>query len=113
MKHILNINEAISGTVSTDNLWVVKTYINIDISTVYASKRTAQNEKDRLDKDAIEYYKKIFNSKLDRYDTLEKFIERNSPKYKVVTLYDAIEEIKEYIIEETEDSHASRNEPDY
>jgi len=112
MKHLKSINESISGTISTNNLYVVKTYINIEIMTVYASKRTAQKEKDRLDKEATDYYKKNYNTK-DPHDTLELFIERNAPKYRVISLYDAIEEIKDYIKEETEEGFHSHGYSSY
>ena len=112
MKHLMNLNEAISGTISTDKLYVVKTYITTDISTVYASKRTAQREKDRLDKEVKDYYEKNFN-KLDPHDTLENYIERNAPKYKVITLCDAIEQIKDYVREDVEDGFSSHGDPSY
>ena len=109
MKHIKKINEAISGTISTTQLYVVKTYTQTDLSTVYSSKRTAQKEKDRLDKEAYDGYKKNFDefttSKPIRSknnlnsDTFEDFLDRNAPKYKIMTLYDAIEEIQDYVRE--------------
>jgi len=112
MKHIRGINEAISGTIETNKLYVV-THGGTDISIVYASKRTAELEKKRLEKDAHTYYENNFKSNIDQHDTLKKFIERNAPKYKVQMLYDAIEDIINIIRNDVEDSFASHENPSY
>jgi hypothetical protein len=111
MKHIKKLNEAISGTISTSDLYVVKTYSDTDISTLYASKRTAEKELKRLNQEHYDYYKKLYKSVPN--DTFDDYYNRNVPKYKVMTLYDAIEDIKNYIKEDIHDEYSSHGDPSY
>jgi len=93
--------------ISTQELFVIKTPTSTDICIVYTSKSDAEEVCERLKEESYQYYRKIHKNMSD--DEFEAYMKTWSPKHRVVTLYDAIDEVIDCI----KDEYSSHGNPGY
>ena len=85
MKYIKNINEAVSGEISTNDLYVVKSYRDIDINVVYSSKSDAQSNCDKQNDEWYKYQRNLHKKMKDK--EFEEYFKTFSNTKRIVTLY--------------------------
>lgn len=101
--------EVNDNSIKTTDIWVVFKYGDYDIDKVYLNKTDAEKAAELQTKEYYDYYRNVNKNMTDKeYDDYYKQEHKNRT-WNAMSLYDAIDLIKEYI----NDDYASHNNEDY
>lgn len=95
MGKIKKFNELNINGLSTNDIWVIHQYGDNDIKEIFLKKEDADKASEQLTFEYYNYYRSL-NKRMTN-DEFEQYFIHYKDKFKVKTLYQAIEDIKEDI----------------
>jgi hypothetical protein len=101
LKKFDELNESVNNVIPSNKVWVVMSNGQTDISEIFLNKEDAEKQADIMNKEIYNYYRHVNKNMSD--EEFDKMHNNMHLQYKVKSLYDALDMIKDTVYDDASD----------